>query len=51
MSECDYDDDSDYEGEGTIIGYECMCCGNVQAGSGMGYTCDRCCGPVSEMYE
>ena len=47
----DMDDPDYYESEDAIIGYECMCCGNVQTTSGMGDTCDRCCGPVSEMYE
>ena len=47
----DMDDPDYYESEDAIIGYECMCCGNVQTTSGMGDTCDRCCGPVCEMYE
>ena len=49
----DYDDypyaDENYEDE--IFGYECMSCGHMQAGSGFGMTCDRCCGPVTECYE
>lgn len=40
-----YDDD-----EGTIIGYECLCCGHGQAHS-LFDQCERCCGPLDPMFE
>lgn len=44
-----YDDIDDFEGE--IIGYCCLCCGHDQEDPGMGWTCDRCMGPLEEIYE
>jgi len=45
--ECD--DDDEY-GWFEPDGYECMCCGHVQATAGFGGTCDRCAGPTTEWY-
>jgi hypothetical protein len=43
------DDDDDY-GRYEPDGYECMCCGHVQATAGLGGTCNKCAGPTTEWY-
>ena len=43
-----YDDDD--AGSFEPDGYECMCCGHLQATAGFGGTCDKCAGPTTEWY-
>lgn len=44
----DEETEEEYDDE-EICGYECMSCGHIQSDQGF-HCCERCCGPITEIY-